>query len=62
MQTLQKTATPANKPGARIRGLLATSEHREPTVTSREGTKLYPVTFLMSKILWLLPGPWETYY
>lgn len=61
-QAFQNIVTHARKPGALIWGLPATSEHQDHAVTSREGTKLYLVTFLMSKILWLLPGPSETSY
>ena len=43
-------------------GLPATSKHQDLAAKSREGTKLYLATFLMSKILWLLPGPSETSY
>lgn len=61
-QTLQKIVIHASNLGALIWGLLATCEHQDHAVTSGEGTKLYLATFLMSKILWLLPGPSETSY
>lgn len=61
-QALQSIVTHASKRGAPTWGLPVTSEHQDHIVTSREGTKLYLVTFLMSKILWLLPGPSETSY
>lgn len=62
-QTLQKIVTYASILGALIWGLLATfREHQDHAATSGEGTKLHLATFLMSKILRLLPGPSETSY
>ena len=62
LSTLQKIVTHASNLRMLIWGLLGTWEHQDHAATSREDTKLYLTTFLMSKILRLLPGPSETSY